>query len=75
MAKFKNIEQIRKDAGYTQIQWASVIGSTYRTYSARLKGDQPEWKLNEVIKASEYNEGKIIIPTPLGDYEISVKKL
>lgn len=75
MSKFKSIEDVRTEHGYSQTVWADLIGSTFRTYQARLKGDQPKWLLSEVIKAAEYNNGYITIPTPQGDYQISIKKV
>ena len=71
----KAIEEIRKEHGLSQTQFAIAIGSTLRTYQGRLDGTQPKWLLSEVISASEMNNGKVAIP--IGDelFEITVKKV
>ena len=74
MSRYKSIEDVRIEHGYSQVVWADLIGSTFRTYQARLKGDQPKWLLSEVIKASEYNNGYITIPTPNGTYNLKIDK-
>ena len=71
----KDIEEIRKDNGYSQIVFADLIGSTFRTYQGRLQGVQPKWTLNEIIKASEMNNGEVKVPTINGTYEITIKKV
>ena len=75
MDKYKDIEEVRISNGFSQIVWADLIGSTFRTYQGRLQGSQPEWRLSEIVKASEYNNGYIIIPTPQGQYKIKVEKV
>ena len=74
MSRYKSIEDVRTEHGFSQTVWADLIGSTFRTYQARLKGDQPKWLLSEVIKASEYNNGYITIPTPSGAYNLKIEK-
>lgn len=73
MSKYKTIEEVRQANGFSQIVWADLIGSTFRTYQGRLQGVQPEWRLSELIKASEYNDGYIIVPTPNGKYKVHVE--
>lgn len=73
--KYKTIEQVRADNGLTQIAFAQILGTTFRTYQARLQGTQPKWTLDEVIKASQFNGGYIIIPTPTGSYKVKVEKV
>ena len=73
MAKYKTIEDIRQEQGFSQIVWADLIGSTFRTYQGRLQGVQPEWRLSELIKASAYNDGYIIVPTPQGQYKVHIE--
>ena len=52
-----------------------MIGTSERTYIGRLNGSQPKWLLQEIIDASDYNNGKIKVSTIKGEYEISIKKL
>lgn len=75
MEKYKTIEEVRQANGFSQITWAQLIGSTFRTYQARLQGSQPEWRLSEVIKAAEYNNGYIVIPTPTGAYKVKIEEV
>lgn len=74
MSRYKTIEEVRTEQGFSQKLWADLIGSTFRTYQARLKGDQPKWLLSEVIKAAEYNNGYITIPTIQGAYNLHITK-
>lgn len=71
MDKVLGIEEIRKKHGYNQTEWARLIGSTLRTYQGRLDGSQPTWKLDEIIKAAEYNDGEIVIDNVI----INVKRV
>lgn len=72
----KTIEEVRKAAGYNQTDWAQLIGSTFRTYLARLQGTQPKWQLSEIIKATEYTkDGKVRINILGATYDITVKKV
>ena len=73
--KYKTIEDVRKATGQSQKVFADTIGTTFRTYQARLKGDQPKWLLSEIIKASEYNNGYIIVPKPQGSYKVHIEKV
>lgn len=58
---FKRIDEIRKSLGMTQEQFAKEIGMIRRQYIARFNGENPTWKLNEIVRASQFNEGKIIV--------------
>lgn len=70
---YKTIEEIRLDAGLSQKAFAQVIGSTFRSYQGRLSGDQPRWRLDELIKAADYNDGYITVSMFGKDYDISIK--
>lgn len=61
LKKFKTIEEIRVSTGMNQSQFAKEIGLPRRTYLARLSGDQPRWRLEELIKASNHNKGCISV--------------
>lgn len=60
-AIYKRIDEIRKDLKMTQENFAKEIGMIRRQYIARFNGENPNWKLAEVIKASKFNDGKIIV--------------
>ena len=75
MEKALYIEDIRKKVGYTQIDWAEKIGTSFRTYSGRLNGSQPDWKLDEVVKAAEYNDGLIIVNTASGKLKLTIERI
>lgn len=73
---FLKIEDIRyTKTNLNQTKWAMAIGSTFRTYQARLNGSQPDWKLEELIKASNYNGGKVIVNSYGTDYKIHIQKV
>lgn len=71
------IEKIRllQEPLLSQTDFATKIGTTFRTYQGRLTGVQPEWKLEEIIKASMMNDGKILINSMGVDYKISIEKV
>ena len=71
----KTVEESRKEVGMTQKEFAESIGTSFRTYLGRLAGSQPEWKLSEVIKASQMNEGEVLLQTEEGIFEINVKMI
>lgn len=59
----------------TQKNFAQAIGSSVRTYQARLFGSQPKWQIAEIIKASQLNHGEIRIEIDDGIYDLKVKKV
>lgn len=72
---YKTIEEIRKSTSLNQTDFATKIGTSFRTYQSRLKGNQPNWLLNEIILASQFNEGRIKVSTTIGDYMIDITKI
>lgn len=74
---YLTIEQIRlmQIPKMNQTNFAEKIGCTFRTYQGRITGYQPDWKLEEIIKASQMNGGKILINSMGTDYKIDIKKL
>ena len=69
----KTVEEIRKQVGMTQKEFAETIGTSFRTYQGRLAGSQPKWLLSEVIKASQMNDGEVLLETEDGIVEIRIK--
>ena len=48
---------------------------SFRSYQERLQGKRKEWKFLEIAKASEYNNGKILVITDEGAFECSFKRV
>lgn len=71
---YKEIDEIRKDANMSQDKFAEFLEISKRTYNYRLTLDQAR-TLNDIIKASSLNKGKIRVKTKEGDYEIAIKKV
>lgn len=74
MGKYKTIEEIRLGTGLNQKDFAQLIGCTFRSYQGRLYGEQPRWRLDEIIKAAEQNEGYIKVKMFGEYYDISIQK-
>lgn len=72
---FKKIEEIRKDVGYSQTEFANSFGLSYRSYQERLTHKQPNWKLSELIGITNYNEGQLEVEYDGITYNITINKL
>lgn len=60
LAIYKTIEEIRKDSGMNQTDFAQLLGVTRRTYAFRLTGEQP-WLFREIMTAAKLNGGEVAI--------------
>lgn len=71
---YKTTEQIRKEVGYNQTDFANSVGMSYRTYQERLSNTQPNWKISELIGIADYNDGKLQIEFEGETYNITIIK-
>lgn len=70
---YKEIEEIRRDSGMTQSEFARYIGTARRTYLNRITGERPRWYFEELIKVAELNEGEVIVSTDGTKYRIKIE--
>lgn len=71
---YKFIEDIRRErTDLTQTQFANEIGMSFRSYQERLKGDRPKWFASEIIKASQFNNGEILVEMDGKTYQVKIK--
>lgn len=71
---FKQVEEIRKEnTQLNQTDFAREIGLPYRSYQERLSKERPNWKFTEIVKASQFNNGKIRVETDDGVYDCIIK--
>lgn len=74
MIIYKYIEDIRKDeTDLSQTEFAKEIGMSYRSYQERLTGERPKWLASEIIKASLFNKGKILVDIDGKQYTVTIK--
>lgn len=69
----REIEEIRKQSGMSQVEFAKYLGTARRTYLNRLNGDHPRWFLEEIVKIAELNEGEVIAVADGKRYAIKVE--
>ncbi len=72
---FKKVEEIRKESGMSQIEFAELLGDSRRTYLNRITGIQPYWTIDELIKAAEFNKGKVTVEVMGKTYNITIKEI
>ena len=71
----KTVEEIRYDrSGKNQTDFAAELGISLRTYHDRIKGDQRDWKIYELIVASRYDEGQVKVTIDDVDYYITIQE-
>ena len=70
--KIKTIEEIRKELGINQKEYAEIIGTNLRTYHERLKGVRL-WSLEEVIKSAQLNGGEVSVMFEGRQLDITMK--
>lgn len=71
----KTIEEIRKENGFNQEKFAELLGVSYRTYQGRIYKEQPRWTFDEILIASELNDGEVEVETEKGKFAVTIKKL
>lgn len=72
---FKSNEEIRKDLGLSQKEFAELVGMKFRTYQDRCLLTKPGWTLKDIVNISRLTGGKIRIKNDLGEYDITIKQL
>lgn len=71
---FKIPEDIRKDLGLTQTQFAQLIGMKYRSYQLKIN-ENPRWSLSETIELCNLNNGDVKLPYVDGKiYNITISE-
>ena len=74
IAIYKRVEDIRKDkTNLSQTDFAKEIGMSYRSYQERITGERPKWLVSEIVKASLFNKGKILVDIDGREYAVSIK--
>lgn len=74
IAIYIRVEDIRKDkTNLSQTDFAKEIGMSYRSYQERLTGERPKWLVSEIVKASQFNNGKILVDIDGREYAVSIK--
>lgn len=58
----------------SQTRFANHIGMSYRNYQERMAGDQPDWKISQLIRISEI-ENKIDVDYEGKTYRVEINKL
>lgn len=68
----KTIKEIREEHGFSQEQFAKMLGCSRRTYQDKERGILP-FSMHDVIIASQLNHGCVRIHVDDGDYDIKVR--
>ena len=69
----RTVEEIRKSTDRSQIEFAKDIGLSTRSYTNKIHNRQ-EWKLSEIVKVAELNEGEVQVEINGVNYDITMKK-
>lgn len=72
---YKEIEEIRRDSGMTQLEFAKYVGTARRTYINRISGERPRWFFEELVKIAELNEGEVIVNTDGKQYRVKIETI
>ena len=59
----------------TQTEFAKQIGMSSRTYQARIYGEQPMFKIEELQRIAEYNNDEVLVNLPQGKFNITFTKV
>lgn len=73
--EMKEIEEIRIAHMMTQAEFAKTIGMSSRTYQARIYGEQPMFKIEELQRISEMNDNEVVVNLPQGKFNITFTKV
>ena len=57
-----------------QTDFAKQLGMSYRNYQEKIQGDQPNWKLSELIKLTEI-EKDVDVEFEEQLYRVNIRKL
>ena len=57
-----------------QTDFAKRLGMSYRNYQEKIQGDQPNWKLSELIKLTEI-EKDVDVEFEEQLYRVNIRKL
>lgn len=57
-----------------QTDFAKKLGMSYRNYQEKIQGDQPNWKLSELIKLTEIEED-VDVEFEEQLYRVNIRKL
>lgn len=70
----KTVEEIRMTrTSMNQRDFAKAIGTTIRSYTNKVAG-LFEWKLSELVKIAEFNDGQVKVTVNSKDYTVTIKE-
>lgn len=70
---YKTVDEIRHLLGITQTQMSELLGVCLRAYQKKINTNY--WTIDELIKASKLNNGKLIVNTSDGSYKLDIKEI
>lgn len=70
-----NVEELRVKLGMSVKDFAEAIGMKQRTYEARIYDEQPIFKIDELQRIAELNDGHIRVVLPNGRFDVTFEKV
>lgn len=72
----KTIEEIRKETGMSQVDFANAVGMSIRNYQYKLNDTiHNRWLLDEIIRIAKLNQGQVHLSVDGREYDINIYEI